>query len=262
MKRWSILLFGILNYVLFLGVFLYMVGFLGGFAVPKGIDGPVRSSLIEAVIVNLFLLLVFGVQHSVMARPLFKQWWTKVVPEPMERSTYVLFSNLALALLFWQWQPMGGIVWDIQQPALRAATWCLYAAGWVTILLSTLLINHFDLFGLRQVWLCFRGRPYASLPFATPCLYRYVRHPLYVGWLLAFWAVPTMGFAHLAFAVGMTTYILTAIQFEERDLIRHFGKSYEAYRRQVPMLIPRFVVVSRESVAANADFPENRNKVL
>jgi protein-S-isoprenylcysteine O-methyltransferase Ste14 len=261
MKRWSILLYGIVNYLLFLGVFLYMVGFLGGLGVPKGIDGPAGPSLIEAVIVNLLLLLVFGLQHSVMARPAFKQWLTKVVPEPIERSTYVLFSNLALALLFWQWRPMGGIAWDIQQPALRAATWCLFAAGWMTILLSTLLINHFDLFGLRQVWLNFRGRPYTSLPFGTPGLYRYVRHPLYVGWLLAFWAVPTMGFAHLAFAVGMTAYILIAIQFEERDLIRYFGKGYEEYRRRVPMLIPRFVSASRESVAANADFRENRTKV-
>lgn len=253
MKRWSVLLFGIVNYMLFLGVFLYMVGFLGGFGVPKGIDGPVTSPLVEAVAVNLLLLLVFGLQHSVMARPAFKQWWTKVVPEPMERSTYVLFSNLALVLLFWQWRPMGGIVWDIQQPAFRAAIWCLYAGGWITIFVSTLLINHFDLFGLRQVWLYFRGRPYTSLPFATPGLYRFVRHPLYVGWLLAFWAVPTMSLAHFVFAVGMAVYILIAIRFEERDLREFYGISYETYRRSVPMLIPRIFATKREALTPNAD---------
>jgi methanethiol S-methyltransferase len=261
MKRWSVLLFGIANYVLFLGVFLYAVGFLGGFGVPMGIDGPVASPLGEAVMVNLLLLLVFGLQHSVMARPAFKHWWTKLVPEPMERSTYVLFSNLAMALLFWQWRPMGGIVWDIQQPALRAAIWCLYAAGWTTILISTLLINHFDLFGLRQVWLYFRGRPYTSLPFATPGLYRFVRHPLYVGWLLAFWAAPTMGLAHFMFAVGMAAYILIAIRFEERDLRLFYGVSYEAYRRRVPMLIPHIFGTKPVAATANADTSQIQNRI-
>jgi methanethiol S-methyltransferase len=255
MKRWSVLLFGTVNYVLFLGVFLYAVGFIGGFAVPRGIDGPVSSPLGEAVVVNLLLLLVFALQHSLMARPAFKQWWTRVVPTPVERSTYVLFSNLALVLLFWQWRPMGGIVWDVQQPVLRGAIWCVFAAGWLIVLISTFLINHFDLFGLRQVWLYFRGRPYTHLPFATPGLYRLVRHPLYVGWLLAFWAVPTMGFAHFVFAAGMTAYILVAIRFEEHDLSQYHGESYDAYRRSVPMLIPSPFPPRREAVPADADLP-------
>jgi len=238
MKKWFILLYGIVNYLLFVGVCLYAVGFLGNFGVPRGIDGPVNSPLLVALVINLLLVTLFGLQHSVMARPAFKQWWTKFVPEPIERSTYVLFSNLALVLLFWQWRPIGGILWDVQQPVLRVALWSLFGLGWMTILASTWLINHFDLFGLRQVWLHFQGRPYTSLPFATPGLYRYVRHPLYVGWLLAFWATPTMGLAHFAFAVGMTVYILIAIQYEERDLVRFHGDRYESYRRRVPMLIP------------------------
>jgi protein-S-isoprenylcysteine O-methyltransferase Ste14 len=261
MKRWLVLLYGVANYLLFLGVFLYAVGFIGGFAVPRGIDRPVSSPLLEAVAVNLLLLLLFGLQHSVMARPAFKQWWTRLVPTPIERSTYVLFSNLALGLLFWQWRPMGGIVWDVQQPALRAGVWCLFGAGWLIVLLSTALINHFDLFGLRQVWLYFRGRSYTSLPFATPGLYRLVRHPLYVGWLTVFWAVPTMGLAHLAFAAGMTAYILIAIRFEERDLSGFYGERYEAYRRHVPMFIPRLFPTSREAIAKDAELSDVRGKV-
>jgi protein-S-isoprenylcysteine O-methyltransferase Ste14 len=239
MKRWLVLLFGLANYGLFLGIFLYMLGFIGGFAVPRTLDGPRTVPLTEAVPIDLLLLAVFALQHSVMARPTFKQWWTQFVPAPIERSTYVLATDLALALMFWQWQPLGMEIWNVEQPMLRAALWTLYAVGWLTVLVTTFLINHFDLFGLRQVWLYFHGRPYTSLPFATPGPYRLVRHPLYVGWLLAFWATPTMGLAHLVFALGMTAYILVAIRLEERNLAEYHGEFYRAYRQRVPMLMPR-----------------------
>lgn len=238
MNRWLVLLYGIACYVVFLGIFLYTAGFVGGFA-PTTLDGPLRSSLPEAITVNVLLLLLFAVQHSVMARPRFKKWMTRWVPEAAERSTYVLSTNLVLALLFWQWRPLGGMVWDLQSMPARATAWGLFATGWLTVLVTTFLINHFDLFGLRQVWLHFRRRPYTQLPFGMPGPYRIVRHPLYVGWLLAFWCTPSMSMAHLLFAVGMTAYILVAIQFEERDLIRNHA-GYTQYRQRVPMLIPSF----------------------
>jgi protein-S-isoprenylcysteine O-methyltransferase Ste14 len=173
-----------------------------------------------------------------MARPEFKRWWTRFIPTPVERSTYVMATNLVLGLMFWQWRPMGGILWNFEQPLVRAAAWSLFAVGWLTVLVTTFLINHFDLFGLRQVWLYFRGRPYTHLPFATPGPYQIIRHPLYVGWLLAFWATPTMTMAHFVFAAAMTAYILLAIRYEERDLVS-FHTGYREYRRRVPMLIPR-----------------------
>jgi protein-S-isoprenylcysteine O-methyltransferase Ste14 len=184
------------------------------------------------------LIAIFGLQHSVMARPGFKRWWTKLIPTPMERGAYMLATNLALALMFWQWRPMGGAIWEIHNPVGQAVAWSLFASGWMMVLYTTFLINHFDLFGLRQVWLYFRGRDYAPLPFVTPGPYRFVRHPLYIGWLLAFWATPTMTAAHLVFALGMTAYILIAIRFEERDLVE-FHAGYAEYRRRVPMFIPR-----------------------
>jgi protein-S-isoprenylcysteine O-methyltransferase Ste14 len=230
---------------LFLGVFLYAVGFIGGFLVPTQLDGPLQGSLSVAIAINLLLLSVFAVQHSLMARPGFKQWWMRFVPAPIERSTYVLFTNLALILLFWQWRPMGGLIWEIEQPVVRIMMWAVYGFGWLTVLATTCLINHFDLFGLRQVWLYFRGRPYTHLSFVTPGPYRLVRHPLYVGWLTVFWATPTMTWAHLLFALGTTAYILLAIQFEERDLVRYHGPRYESYRRSVPMLIPRLIAAKR-----------------
>jgi protein-S-isoprenylcysteine O-methyltransferase Ste14 len=239
MSRLLVLLTGVLNYAVFLGVFLYAMGFVGGFLVPTRLDGPATDPWPIALAVNSLLVLVFGLQHSVMARPAFKRWLTKFVPQPLERSAYMLATNAALMLLFWQWRPMGVVVWDVTLPAARTALWGVFAGGWLTVLVTTFLINHFDLFGLRQVWLYFRGREYTHLPFATPGPYQMVRHPLYVGWLMAFWATPTMGLAHLLFAVGMTAYILTAIRFEERDLVSLHGSSYEAYRRRVPMLIPR-----------------------
>ena len=175
-----------------------------------------------------------------MARPWFKEKWTRLVPPALERSTYVLFSSLALILLFWQWRPLGGVVWSVEDPLARAVLWTLFGFGWGLVLVSTFLINHFDLFGLRQVWLFLSRRPYTRLRFGTPGPYRLVRHPLYVGWLFAFWMTPTMTFAHLLFAVATTGYILIAIQLEERDLLREFGASYEQYRRRVPMLVPSF----------------------
>ena len=173
-----------------------------------------------------------------MARKWFKAWWTRVIPHPLERSTYVLFSSLALILMFWLWRPLGVVVWSVEDPAGQIVLRSLFAFGWLTVLAATFLINHFDLFGLRQVWLYLRGRPYTALRFGTPGPYRIVRHPLYVGWLFAFWSTPTMTLAHLLFSVATTAYILLAIQFEERDLVREHGETYESYRRRVPMLVP------------------------
>ncbi len=239
--------YGVGVYVLFLGTFLYAIGFIGGFGVPTRLDGPARGPLPQALAIDAGLLGLFAVQHSVMARKWFKDWWTRMVPWPIERSTYVLFSSVALLLLFSLWRPMGGVVWSVEDPAGRAVLRALFAFGWARVLACTFLINHLDLFGLRQVWLALRGRPYAPVGFATPGPYRLVRHPLYVGWLFAFWMTPTMTYAHLVFAVATTTYILIAIQFEERDLLREYGHVYADYRRRVPMLLP---VVGRGGPAA------------
>jgi protein-S-isoprenylcysteine O-methyltransferase Ste14 len=230
--------YGALSYLIFLATFLYAIGFIGNFGVPRTLDGAPTEPLGRAVAINVGLLGLFAVQHSVMARKWFKEAWTRVVPPPVERSTYVLFSSLALLLLFWQWRPLGGEVWSIESPLARAVLWGLFAFGWGLVLVATFLINHFDLFGLRQVWLHLTGRPYTMLPFRTPGPYRLVRHPLYVGWFFAFWMTPTMTLSHLLFAVATTAYILIAIQFEEMDLVRDHGTSYEEYRRSVPMLIP------------------------
>jgi protein-S-isoprenylcysteine O-methyltransferase Ste14 len=238
MKRFLVLTYGVFSYVVFLVVFLYLAAFMGNFWVPRSIDSEAVAPLWLALLIDVLLIAVFGLQHSVMARPGFKRWWTRFVPEPIERSTYVMSTNAALILLFCFWQPLGGSLWAVENPALRAAFWGLHAFGWFTVLLATFLINHFDLFGLRQVWLYFRGKPYTHIAFRTPGPYRIVRHPLYVGWITAFWATPTMTITHLVFALGMTAYILIAIPFEERDLATYFGKRYAEYRRKVPMLIP------------------------
>jgi methanethiol S-methyltransferase len=238
LKRIAFFAYGSLSYLIFLGTFLYALCFVGNFAVPRTLDGPARGPLALAFALDAGLLTLFALQHSIMARRWFKQWWTRFLPRPLERSTYVLCSSLALTFLFWQWRPLGGLVWSVADPAGRLALWALFAFGWGLVLVSTFLINHFDLFGLRQVWLYLRGRPYAPLRFGTPALYRVVRHPLYVGWFFAFWATPTMTLAHLLFAVATTAYILLAIRFEERDLAREHGEAYEAYRRSVPMLVP------------------------
>jgi protein-S-isoprenylcysteine O-methyltransferase Ste14 len=237
-KRIAFFIYGSLSYVIFLGTFLYAIGFIGNFGVPRTLDGAPTRPLGVALLINAGLLTLFAVQHSVMARKWFKDWWTRMVPKPLERSTYVLFSSVALILLFWQWQPLGGVVWSIEDPLGRIVLHVLFAFGWALVLVSTFLINHFDLFGLRQVWLYLIGRPYTTLQFGTPGPYRLVRHPLYVGWLFAFWSTPTMNFAHLFFSVITTAYILVAIQLEERDLVREHPDSYETYRRSVPMLIP------------------------
>ena len=238
-KRITIFTYGIFSYLVFLATFLYAIGFIGNFGVPGGIDGEPVLPFWQAVLVNLGLLTVFALQHSVMARPVFKRWLTRFIPSSAERSTYVLFSSLALILLFLFWQPMGGVVWQIEGQYARGGIYFVYALGWLTVLATTFLINHFDLFGLRQVWFALRDRPYTSLRFVTPAPYRLVRHPLYVGWLIVFWAAPTMTVTHLLFAVTTTLYILIGIQLEEHDLINAHPE-YRNYRKIVPMLIPRF----------------------
>jgi protein-S-isoprenylcysteine O-methyltransferase Ste14 len=238
MRRVAAFTYGVVCYAIFFGTFLYAIGFIGNVIVPKSIDSAREGSLGQAFLINVLLLGIFAVQHSVMARPTFKRWWTKIVPAPVERSTYVLFSSVALILLFWKWRPMGGVIWNVQDAAGSAVLVGLAASGWLLVLVSTFLINHFDLFGLRQVHLYLRGEAYTRLRFQTPGPYKMVRHPLYVGWLLAFWATPTMTVAHLVFAIATTAYILVAIQLEERNLVDVHGELYVEYSRRVPMLIP------------------------
>jgi protein-S-isoprenylcysteine O-methyltransferase Ste14 len=248
--RVTAFLYGVFCYVAFLASFLYAVGFLGNFGVPKSIDSGPQMPLGYALAINLALLGLFAVQHSVMARPWFKSVWACVVPPVVERSTYVLFSSLALLLLFWKWEPMGGVVWSVDNLYGRGVITALYAMGWLVVLISTFQINHFDLFGLRQVWFYLKGEPYQPLKFGTPGLYKLVRHPLYVGWLMVFWSAPVMTVAHLVFALMTTAYILVAIQFEERDLMR-LHREYVEYKKSVPMLIP--VGRSKETVKAEVD---------
>src|SRR5690349_17003303 len=215
-KRICIFLYGLASYAVFFATFLYALGFVGNFVVPRTLDSAPAQGFGMSLLVDLGLLGLFAVQHSVMARPAFKRWFTRAVPETAERSTYVLASSLALIAMFAAWQPLGGEVWTVTDATARGAIWGAFAFGWLLVLVSTFLINHFDLFGLRQVWLQLVRKPYTSLPFGTPVLYRYVRHPLYVGWFFAFWATPTMTLSHLVFAVMTTAYILVAIQLEER----------------------------------------------
>jgi len=236
-NRIAAFVYGVVCYLFFLASFLYAVGFMGNFGVPKTMDSGPQAPFLQALLINSLLLGLFAVQHSVMARPWFKKAWTKLVPQTVERSTYVLFSSLALLLLFALWQPMGGVIWNVENASARAILYAVYAIGLLIVLVATFLINHFDLFGLRQVWLHLIGRPYTSLPFKTPGMYRYVRHPLYVGWLLSFWATPTMTVAHLVFAVATSLYIFVAIQFEENDLVQAH-REYAEYRDRVPMLVP------------------------
>jgi methanethiol S-methyltransferase len=246
MKRLSIFVYGVLCYTASLATLLYTVAFLGNVWVRKSLDSPGAAPLATTLLIDVALVTLFAVQHSVMARPAFKRWWTRIVPEPAERSTYMLFSCLALVALFHLWQPVGGLIWDVTSPIGRALLYGVFALGWAVLLLSTFLLNHFDLFGLRQVWLQLTGKPYQSLPFGTPVLYRYVRHPLYVGWLLTFWAAPTMTVAHLLFALASSIYILIAIRFEERDLM-DLHPQYQSYRRRVPMLLPFTKVRTQEA---------------
>lgn len=241
MVRKLFFVYSLFAHVMFLGVYAWMAAFIGNFGFGRipTIDSPPTDPLPTALLVNFGLAAIFGVQHSVMARPTFKRWWTRFLPEPIERTTYVLASNLCMIFLLWQWRPLGGVVWDVTNPAGRYALHALFAVGWLMVPAVSLLINHFDLFGTRQAYLHMRNQPYTDLPYREPSLYKYVRHPLYVGWLIAFWATPTMTVTHLCFTVLMTAYILIAIPFEERNLLDRFGKSYADYRARVGGLIPR-----------------------
>lgn len=253
MKRISILLFGVVVYVVFFATFLYLIAFVGNLQttpllqglpaiaslVPHSIDvGGPASGLGAAIAIDLALILAFGLQHSVMARTGFKAWLHQRLPASAERSVYVLLASLMLMLMFWQWRPIPALVWSATSLPGVAISWAIFAAGFGLVLLSTFLIDHFDLFGLKQVWRQFTDRPAASAHFVTPLVYKLVRHPLYLGFLLAFWAGPTMSVGHLLFAAAMSAYILVAIQLEERDLVRQLGSRYAAYREQVPMLVP------------------------
>lgn len=249
MSRLLVFVYGVAAYGAFFVTYLYAIGFVGNVFVPKALDSTPTAPFITALAINLGLLSLFAIQHSVMARPAFKRRLLRLIPQAAERPTYVLASSLALMLLFWQWSPLGGVIWDIQNPTWRAATLGVFASGWLLVLVTTFLINHFDLFGLRQVWLHLRGREYTSLHFVTPGPYRLVRHPLYLGWLLAFWATPTMTVTHLLFAAVTTAYILVAIQLEERDLIDAHPE-YAEYRRRVPMILPLRTKRARNSVEA------------
>lgn len=258
MSRFLSLLYGTAAYVAFLAVFLYAIAFVAGIGVPKHIDSGTTGSVLAAVGINLALLSLFAVQHSVMARPAFKRWWTRFVPTPIERSTFVLASSLVLALLFWQWRPLPMPVWDFQGTVTGYVLLGVSALGWMLVLLSTFAINHFDLFGLRQVWLHARQRPLVEGPFVTRAFYRIVRHPLMLGFLIAFWAAPTMSLGHLLFAMVTTGYILIAVKFlEERDLVAQHGETYREYQRRVPMLlpVPRRKPARAETVVATAFQP-------
>jgi protein-S-isoprenylcysteine O-methyltransferase Ste14 len=238
MKRVASFIYGVTAHLSFLAIYAWLAGFVGNLLVSHSIDAPSSQTVRLAVVIDLGLIALFGLQHSIMARPTFKQHWTKIVPQAIERSTYVFASCAVILLLIWRWRALNPVIWDVQNPVGRALLYGLFATGWVMVPAVSLLINHFDLFGTRQVWLYLRGRVYTSLPFRTPSVYTRVRHPLYVGWVTAFWATPTMTAGHLLFAAAMTAYIFIAIFFEERNLIAHFGRRYEEYRRQVPMFLP------------------------
>ena len=253
MHRIATLAYGVVCYAIFFATFLYLQGFVAGIGVPKSIDSGASGPIGTALLVNTLLLALFGAQHSVMARPRFKTWWTRLVPRPIERSTYVLASSAVLVLLFAFWRPIPDAVWTVEEPAAAAALRALFVAGVGLVLYSTLLIDHFDLFGLRQVVLHFRSRTYSDKRFAQPSLYRLLRHPLYVGWIVTFWAAPMMSAGHFLFALVMTTYILVAIPMEERDLAEALGEPYRRWRDRTPMFVPR---IRAARVAPSPSVPE------
>lgn len=238
MGRILIFLYGAVSYVLFLGAFLYAIGWVGDFLVPRTINNGIPTSTGLAVVINLALLSLFAVQHSIMARPWFKRAWTKIIPKAAERSTYVLLTNLILFLMYWQWRPLPETIWQIRNEAWTTVMWGVFALGWFIVLVSTFLINHFDLFGLRQVWLHVRKQEYTNLKFKLHSFYRLVRHPIMLGFIIAFWATPHMTVGHLIFAGMTTAYILVAIRFEEHDLVKAHGENYQRYRRSVSMILP------------------------
>ena len=238
MSKLLIAFYGLISYLTFFISFLYAIGFVGNILVPKTIDSGEQTSLIASLVINLTLLSLFAIQHSVMARPGFKRWFTKIIPEVIERSTYVLLSSLLLLLLYWQWQPMPAVVWDIDATIGRMIVCGVFWAGWLVVLLSTFMINHFDLFGLRQVYLNYKNVEYSHLDFRIIGLYRLCRHPIMLGFIIAFWAAPTMSVGHLLFAGVVTVYVFVALQFEERDLVGIFGDVYRDYQKKVPMLFP------------------------
>lgn len=238
MGRLLAFVYGIACYLIFLATFVYAIGFVAGLGVPKSLDSDPTAPFGVALLIDAILLGVFAIQHSVMARPAFKRWWTRFVPAVIERSTYVLFASLALILLFWQWRPLGGTVWHVDGMIARDALWALSALGWFDVLVCTFLIDHFELFGLRQVYANLKRAPMPPVRFVEPWLYKYVRHPMMVGFFFAFWATPHMTLTHLVFAIATTAYILIALQFEEHDLAASIGEPYRDYQRRVRMLVP------------------------
>ncbi len=238
MKRILFFMYGSVVYLIFFATFCYAAGFVGNFLVPKSIDSAAGGPLVEALLINSGLLALFALQHSIMARKGFKDWWTKFIPKPIERSTFVLFASAALILMYIFWRPIGGTVWSVENETVQLILYAICALGWLTVLVTTFLINHFELFGLKQVWDYLRNKKSTPQKFVTPGPYKMMRHPLYFGFVLAFWATPTMTVAHLFFAIMTTAYILVAIQLEEKDLIREHGERYSNYRKQVPMLLP------------------------
>jgi protein-S-isoprenylcysteine O-methyltransferase Ste14 len=238
MTRTLFLVYGLLAYLLFFVAFVYAIGFVAGVGVPKGVNDGTIVLVSRAILIDLLLLSLFAVQHNVMARPRFKEWWTRFVPRPIERATFVAASSLLLLLLYWQWRPLPEIVWQVDNIVGRGVLWALYFLGWAIVLYSSFVIDHFELFGLKQVWLHLRGQESATAPFSERSLYRWVRHPLMFGFILAFWSAPTMTLGRLLFAVVTTVWILIAIQIEERDLESFLGAPYRHYRQRTPMLLP------------------------